>query len=720
MKNLREGLDDDTPSCRSAIEIVMRQQKHKEWIVGTKMTRMKILHVKPTCSGVYRIPSLEPEQFSGLLRVPSPRNRFSARMKTLAWRRCQFAAKAASALMHPVSGVLLGAILVLVTLVAFAPAALAVKTIDKALLVGVGNYPDPEKRLPGIKSDLTLLVNTLVKKGVMERSSIKTLTDRQGTRNNIVSHFKTWLIDKTRPGDTVLFFYSGHGIQVWDTNGDEVQDGMDEAFLCYDAKVPKLRTRKEFRGRPGYAYDANRCKNLLIDDEIGRLLKRLKGRTVVFISDSCHSGSVFKRIDPFFVINKTLQEPIAYKSIFDPRTSDRGPQGAVRKSATSIGEDLNADGVNLIALTASEDSQPAQIANIWQDHKGYHSIYSYYFYKGLMGGADADGDGETTVSELHRYVGREIRKAGFAQIPQAEFRPGSMAGMSVVSRRQGRREVKEKPLSTGISEKSDSNVVSSKPAKEIGCLLELGKGLSPAEGETAKKALSRQVPLISWTHEQPKAACRIALEKTKDEYGARLSDASGTYWETQKGRSLDDVLQRVAGNLKAFYIHSRLASLDNPGSKVSMEMRLNVQSPSPRSPGEVVKGDAVGFRIKAGKPGYLYTFSVDTMGIIHPLYPIPQEDSKKLEAGGITDIGADGSFIINEPFGKEVVVALLSGDTIRDLDNLWNRNDIGDKNSPGLAQQKQFLDLLEKKFMPGGKPSGDWAAGMVLMQSFEK
>ncbi|MFH1117692.1 MAG: caspase family protein [Pseudomonadota bacterium] len=658
--------------------------------------------------------------------------------------------------MHPVAGLLAGTFLAVIALVSFAPEALGAKTIERALLVGVGNYPDPEKRLPGIGSDLDLLVKTLVDKGVMERSSIKILADREGTRSNIVSHIKTWLIDKSRPGDTVLFFYSGHGIQVWDKNGDEVQDGMDEAFLCYDAKVSKLRTRKEFRGRVGYAYDPDQCENLLVDDEIGHMLQRLKGRTVVFISDSCHSGSVFKRIDPFFVINKTLQEPIAYKSVFEPRTSEGGPLNPVRKSAAGLGDDLNAEGINLVALTASEDSQPAQIANIWQDHKGYHSIYSFYFYKGLLGGADADRDGETTVSELHRYVGNEIRKAGFAQIPQAEFRPVSMGNVAVVSKKKGRpaveREVKPKvkqeakvqPLrpepsrktgdaavpsrpaqvaeipTTPAPRKTEDTAVPSRPAK-LGCLLEPGSGLSPGEEEKVKNALMRHVPVISWTAERPEAACRIALEKNKnDEYGARLSDATGEYWETQKGQDLDDVIQRVAGNLKAFYIHSRLSSLDNTGSGRSLEMKLDVRSQSPRAPGEVVKGDTVGFRIKADKPGYLYTFSVDTMGTIHPLYPMPKADSHKLRAGGTVDIGTDGSFEITEPLGKEVVVALLTSDTVAEMDSLWSRNDIGVKDGPGLAEQEQFLDLLKKKFMPGGKPVGDWAASMVLMKSFEK
>ena len=51
------------------------------------------------------------------------------------------------------------------------------------------------------------------------------------------------LIDATQPGDTVLVYYSGHGSQWPDLNGDE-PDRVDEAIVPYDARDPAAPTRR--------------------------------------------------------------------------------------------------------------------------------------------------------------------------------------------------------------------------------------------------------------------------------------------------------------------------------------------------------------------------------------------------------------------------------------------------------------------------------------------
>lgn len=76
------------------------------------------------------------------------------------------------------------------------------------------------------------------------------------------------IAQQTGPGDTVLITYSGHGGQIYDDNADET-DGLDETIVCYDGMIP--------------------------DDRIyTALLEFKKGVRIVFISDSCHSGSIVK------------------------------------------------------------------------------------------------------------------------------------------------------------------------------------------------------------------------------------------------------------------------------------------------------------------------------------------------------------------------------------------------------------------------------------------
>ncbi|KAI5789562.1 hypothetical protein FPQ18DRAFT_306912 [Pyronema domesticum] len=49
---------------------------------------------------------------------------------------------------------------------------------------------------------------------------IETIAQLQPTRKNILSAMK-WLVDDAQPNDSLFLFYSGHGSQVIDRDGDE-------------------------------------------------------------------------------------------------------------------------------------------------------------------------------------------------------------------------------------------------------------------------------------------------------------------------------------------------------------------------------------------------------------------------------------------------------------------------------------------------------------------
>ena len=83
-----------------------------------------------------------------------------------------------------------------------------------------------------------------------------------------------WLVAGTAPGDRVYLYFSGHGLQVKDTSGDE-EDGMDEAISTYDIKA----------GEDDWT-------NVILDDDLEAVLEKLKGRAVTLVIDACHSGTI--------------------------------------------------------------------------------------------------------------------------------------------------------------------------------------------------------------------------------------------------------------------------------------------------------------------------------------------------------------------------------------------------------------------------------------------
>ncbi len=94
------------------------------------------------------------------------------------------------------------------------------------------------------------------------------------TRKGIVAAFES-LIRRARPGISVYIHYSGHGSTVPDANGDEPgPDGRDSTLVPIDARDTESME--------------------ILDDEIAIWLDRLGKQTddVVFVSDSCHSGTI--------------------------------------------------------------------------------------------------------------------------------------------------------------------------------------------------------------------------------------------------------------------------------------------------------------------------------------------------------------------------------------------------------------------------------------------
>ena len=141
---------------------------------------------------------------------------------------------------------------------------------NKALLVGINKYPDPRNELRGCINDILDMEHLISETNkVYAKQNIKMLTDKQATKNGIVTQLK-WLLEGAQPGDQLLFHYSGHGAQVPTLNKQLEQDGLDEIICPYDFDGSSATT---FR-----------------DKEFAQLFAGIpKGVHFIWISDSCHA-----------------------------------------------------------------------------------------------------------------------------------------------------------------------------------------------------------------------------------------------------------------------------------------------------------------------------------------------------------------------------------------------------------------------------------------------
>ncbi|KAJ1296827.1 hypothetical protein BS78_01G332400 [Paspalum vaginatum] len=149
----------------------------------------------------------------------------------------------------------------------------------RALLVGI-SYAGTRYELKGAVNDVNCMAYLLRERFGFPPDCILVLTQedkdpsRVPTRQNLLRALR-WLVDGTAPGDSLVFHFSGHGVQKLDNDGDEA-DGYDEALCPVDFE------------------DARGGGGVVLDDEINAAIVRPLGRGVKLhaIVDTCHSGTI--------------------------------------------------------------------------------------------------------------------------------------------------------------------------------------------------------------------------------------------------------------------------------------------------------------------------------------------------------------------------------------------------------------------------------------------
>lgn len=150
-----------------------------------------------------------------------------------------------------------------------------------ALLVGINHYQSSEiNDLSGCENDVFLIENTFKKKFSLENKNILILKNSEATQLAIIKSFQNHLIQRVKPEDTAVFYFSGHGSQsrtapeLWKVEPDH----LDESLVCYDSRQEQSDLRdKDLRY---LIYElSQKCKHVLI------------------IIDACHSGHITRLSD---------------------------------------------------------------------------------------------------------------------------------------------------------------------------------------------------------------------------------------------------------------------------------------------------------------------------------------------------------------------------------------------------------------------------------------
>jgi hypothetical protein len=158
-------------------------------------------------------------------------------------------------------------------------------TKKRALLIGI-NYTGTNNALRGCINDIHKTRDNLIQHFGFDEKNIVLMFDENQknpslipTKENIKTQIKNFVNTKESTIDAELVFqYSGHGGQVPDDDGDEI-DGKDECLFPLDF------TKTDSKGG----------LNVIRDDEFRKLFSEDyvdESACITFIIDACHSGTM--------------------------------------------------------------------------------------------------------------------------------------------------------------------------------------------------------------------------------------------------------------------------------------------------------------------------------------------------------------------------------------------------------------------------------------------
>jgi len=203
---------------------------------------------------------------------------------------------------------------------------------DRALLIGVGRYQISRANLPGIDKDLAAMRQVA---GLMGFGQVKVIQDEAATLEGIRQGIRSWLINQAAPNDRVLLYFSGHGSQIPDQNGDEA-DQADEVLLPHNAAVENQALVRSFP-----------------DDEFGSLLAKIRARTILVLIDSCHSGTATKVYRKITLEGAPPASDLHTKFFIYP-----GMPEVQAKGSFAVEESVRSNR-NVISLSAGRDNEKA-------------------------------------------------------------------------------------------------------------------------------------------------------------------------------------------------------------------------------------------------------------------------------------------------------------------------------------------------------------------------
>ena len=266
----------------------------------------------------------------------------------------------------------------ILSVLALAPAtdALAQTWTGHAVIVGISDYPGTVDDLDWCDDDAREIYDTLLSDSHWTADNVRLLVDGAATYTAIETAVSEEFAKATELGDVCLFYFSGHGTQVFDAGGDEdAGDDYDEALVTRDTPIT--------------------------DDDLATWFWSHNGKRICAIFDICRAGGMAKSIDPSSDLWSADLAADVLRALSPP---------AAPKTPTATTRDVQDTAqAGIVMLMACEDVQLSE-----EDPILRNGVFSFFLIEALgRRAADLDENGYVSGEEAFAY----------AYVPVVEWNP---------------------------------------------------------------------------------------------------------------------------------------------------------------------------------------------------------------------------------------------------------------------------------------------------------
>lgn len=278
----------------------------------------------------------------------------------------------------------------------------------RAVLVGVDEYERSDiPPLRGCVNDVLLVRWLLKTRFGVPNEDIRVLVNRRATKANIVSRLSA-AIGQSEPGDTIVFYFSGHGSQIRDRDGDELTDALDELICPHDMDWD--------RG------------TYLIDDDLDRALSELPpGVVLEALFDCCFWGAGPRRLSPELPIQPLRSDLRFLPPPIDVLARAEGDEDRLdyhRLAGCGVFTDGN------VLWAASAEGQPA--GEDYLDGRA-HGIFTFYGCRFIADNVDRLDPSEYSRARLLHDLRSRFQEEAYEQRPELAAPPDLRAARPFAS-----------------------------------------------------------------------------------------------------------------------------------------------------------------------------------------------------------------------------------------------------------------------------------------------